>query len=484
MAEAIEARLAAGGRRLRIRLAAAAIGAFVMAFPVAAMACVTPQACFGNGGFNSGGFCEFTQAQLQANPSLQSLNNQPLCTNGPPPETIAAKEVAAPIRWLIQRPVVTATIIEILQPNPENTVEFVQRLGEAIENRSLSQSGSHLGMYTSSGAAGDLAAAAGGGGYVIHSNGYGVTDTAGVVAPGTTTGNFRDTGGSGGIAGTYDASRLFGLPGNQQLLLQGLFDYSGDSASLGTSPALAALGVISGGSFHNNTYTFGGSFLYRNDMTYLRGVAAYSFGNGHETQTSDGSTGSFNTKGYFVDARLGNVFVLLNTTRLPNPMAIPTKAPPKPAVGGYIVGLDLSGHLGYSNYRSDGFTDSSGFVYGTDQARAGDVGARAKLFAGIPNNGLLWVPYVGGTVDQLFSVSNSANFPSQATLVGGDVLSLSEAKTFWGAQGGLDVLGTSGWTVGIMGFYTASSDTNIAGGSAYVRVPLNYTPRPTLTTRY
>jgi hypothetical protein len=33
-------------------------------------------------------------------------------------------------------------------------------------------------------------------------------------------------------------------------------------------------------------------------------------------------------------------------------------------------------------------------------------------------------------------------------------------------------------------FYTASADTNIVGGSAYVKIPLNYTPRAAFAARY
>jgi hypothetical protein len=46
---------------------------------------------------------------------------------------------------------------------------------------------------------------------------------------------------------------------------------------------------------------------------------------------------------------------------------MPTKAPPKSVAGGYILALDVSGHLGYSDERSDGCTDSSGFMFGNGE---------------------------------------------------------------------------------------------------------------------
>jgi len=331
-------------------------------------------------------------------------------------------------------------------------------------------------MYVSSSPTGGIDAFAAGGGSVTRSSGYGVTDSAGLLAPGTTTPSIRDVSGGGGIAGSYKVS---GLPANQSLSFSGFFDYARDNITLGTITGLAAGNAGSG---QTDTYTFGGSFLYSIGATYLRGSAAYDFGHGSESLNLDGSAGSFSTHGYSADLKLGHVFVLLNTISSGNP-AMPTKAPPKLA-GGYVVALDLSGHLGYSNQQVDGFTDSSGFVFGTDQTQYGDIGGRAKLFALVPNNGLVWMPYIAGTVDQGFGFSSTLNIPTQAALVGGDVLGLQEALTFWGTEFGIDVRGPNGWTVGAKGFYSASADTNITGGTAYVKIPLNYTPRPVFAPRY
>lgn len=42
--------------------------------------------------------------------------------------------------------------------------------------------------------------------------------------------------------------------------------------------------------------------------------------------------------------------------------------------------------------------------------------------------------------------------------------------------------GPNEWTVGVKGFYEASADTTIVGGSAHIKIPLNYTP--VIATRY
>jgi hypothetical protein len=144
----------------------------------------------------------------------------------------------------------------------------------------------------------------------------------------------------------------------------------------------------------------------------------------------------------------------------------------------------VSGHIGYFKSRTNGFTDSSGFIFGTGEAKSGDVGARARLFALVAANGWLWMPYVSATVDREFGVSNTLDIPSQAALPGGDVIGIQTAKTFGGGDLGIDVRGSNGVTVGVKGFYEASADTNFIGGSVTVKVPLNYTPKAAWTTRY
>jgi len=84
---------------------------------------------------------------------------------------------------------------------------------------------------------------------------------------------------------------------------------------------------------------------------------------------------------------------------------------------------------------------------------------------------------VGGSVQQRFSYSHTLSFADQAALPGGDTIGFAEAKTFWGTQGGVDVRIRNGWMVGAKGFYTASSDTSIAGGTAYLRIPFSYASR-------
>ena len=329
--------------------------------------------------------------------------------------------------------------------------------------------GSHLGMYVSPGGLSSWGGA--GGGAVSHSS-YSITDTAGAVGPGTNGQSVRDVSGSGGIFGTLDASPFFGLPANQSLLVTGFFDFSGDSLSFGSVPGAAPVIVGNAGSIHADTYTFGGNVLYRFGSSYASGTAAYDFGHANEANGIAGSTGSFSTSGYSFDARLGDVLTLMNTSGASSSTML-TKSSRRESSGTF-VGLDLSAHIGDSADRSAAFTDSSGFAFGSGESRSADVGGRARLFALFSGYGLQWTPYVSTTIDQRFAFSNTINIPSQAALPSGDLVSLNAARTFGGADLGVDAQGPNGWKVGVKGFYLASADTDILGGNIYLKIPFNY----------
>jgi hypothetical protein len=297
------------------------------------------------------------------------------------------------------------------------------------------------------------------GGFSARSNGVGVTDTAGLIAPGSVSTASRTNAGSGGISGSYDASNFVGA--NQKLVLNGAFDYTSSRTNFSAAS----------GSINSDTYGFRGSALYSNYRTYLVLSGAYEFGNNNEF-FADGSSGNYRSDGYYVDARLGHVFVLFNSIAAVAPLSrMPVKARPRAAEGGYAIGLDLSGHLGYASDVARGFTDTSGFTFGDERVQGGETGLRAKLFATVPRDGVIWQPYVSGSVDWRFAYSHIASYPIQVALAGGDAVNFSDGTTFVGAQAGLDVRTRNGWTVGVNGFYSHSSDTDIAGGRAYVRIP-------------
>jgi hypothetical protein len=326
----------------------------------------------------------------------------------------------------------------------------------------------YLGMYVSGGPSGD--AILGGGGYSLRNSGASITDTAGLIAPGTQSANYRENGGGGGISGAYDASRYVGP--NQHLWFNGAFDYTSSNTNFG--------GAGAGNTINSDNYSFTGSALYANYNAYLLLKGSYQFGNSSEFTAADGSTGRYNSDGYDIDAKVGHVFLLFNTLAQPVPSRLALKAPPRP-IDGYGIGLDLSGHLGYASNVARGFTDTAGFMFGNERAQGGETGLNAKLFAEVPHNGVTWQPYIAGSVDWRFSYSNVANFPGQLALATGDAVSFADATTVVGAKAGLDVTTSNGWTVGANGFYEHSSDTEIVGGKAYVKIPFGATA---VTARY
>jgi hypothetical protein len=323
---------------------------------------------------------------------------------------------------------------------------------------------SHLGMYVSSNGGMSSDVTLGGGGYSLRNSGASISDTAGLIAPGTNSASYRENGGGGGISYMYDASRLVGP--NQKLGFFGTFDYTSSSTNFG--------GVGAGSTINSNNYSFTGTALYSNYNTYLALKGSYQFGNNSEFNSSDNSTGSYGSDGYDIDATVGHIFWLLNTMSQPTTSRMAVKAPPRPS-DGYAIGLDLSGHLGYQSDVARGFTDSSGFVFGDERAQGGETGLKATLFATVLNNGVLWQPYVTGTVDWRFNYSHIANFPGQVALASADAVTFDDATTFVGAQVGLDVTMSNGWIVGANGFYDRSSDTEIVGGKAYVKIPFGAT---------
>jgi hypothetical protein len=320
----------------------------------------------------------------------------------------------------------------------------------------------YLGMYVTPDMGSGNGFALGAGGYSARSKGVGVTDTAGLLAPGSIANSSQTSAGSGGLAGTYDASYIVGP--NQKLVFNGAFDYTSSKTT-----------YAGAGSINSDTFGFKGSALYSNNNTYLVLKGSYEFGNSNEFFAADASSGNYRSDGYNVDARLGHVFVLFNTIAAVAPSRMPLKAAPRAAEGGYGIGLDLSGHLGYVRDDARGFTDTSGFVFGDERVTGGETGLRAKLFAAVPRNGVIWQPYISGSVDWLIGYSHVASFPNQVALAGGDTVSFADGTTVVGAQLGLDVRAANGWTVGVNGFYSHSSDTDVTGGRAYVSIPFGQT---------
>jgi hypothetical protein len=304
------------------------------------------------------------------------------------------------------------------------------------------------------------------GAFSTRNDGYRVIDTAGAVPAGSLAPGFHALDGGAGVNLAADGTRLFDLNANQQLLLGVTLNYHHRNTDFDTS-ALTP-GLASAGSVRRDAFILGGSVDYGIGSIYFSGRAAVDWSHADITNAVLQSQGNTNGVAYQLSAVAGKIFSLINSTGV-NPATL-VKAPPK-AVGGYAVFLDVSGRLGYRNARDDGFTDSAGFVYGTEQLSYWTAGARANLVAAIPVGRATWLPYVGVTFDQQLDFRHTFDIPNQVATVA-DVISFGQGRTWWGVQGGLNVLDRGGLKAGLGGYYAASSDTSILGGKVFVKVPL------------
>jgi len=235
---------------------------------------------------------------------------------------------------------------------------------------------SHLGMYLPTATTNGVTLF--GGGWSERRSGVGISDTAGAFAAGTLAPTSSDKTLTAGISGSYDAAHLVGA--NQTLRFAGSFRYERNAVEYGSSPTLAAIGVANAGTLHKDAYHFDGAALYRFGSNYLLAGGGFYFGKGSELQAIDGSTGSFATHGYSAYLQLGHVFALLGAAEDVSLKRAITKAPPA-AASRFSVGLDVSAGVGYGEETIDGFTDSTGFIWGDERRKAGEVGGQATLFA-------------------------------------------------------------------------------------------------------
>jgi hypothetical protein len=325
----------------------------------------------------------------------------------------------------------------------------------------------HLGMYVPSSSGDQPGSSQGlglwGGGFDITSPGSPEQNRTSGVTTLIKSPSYRDTLVYGGIYGVYDASRF--VPANQSLSFFGTANFGQNNFTQG--PGLLPGQSVSAGWDKDSLVILAGSVRWSIDNVYLKGFGMAVFGDGTEFNTSDAGFGSFTTKVYAVDATLGDVFVLYDTSGRAS--AQPTTAPSQPT-NGYMLGLDLSGHVGYlDGVFVSGLTDSAGLTQGDFAGKFPIVGAAAKLFATMSGDKLQWTPYIRGAVDDYPGLSFNFANPKQPLLPNGNASTLLPAPTFWTAELGVELHNDGGWTAGVKGFYSASSDTVVKYAGAYLK---------------
>jgi hypothetical protein len=304
-----------------------------------------------------------------------------------------------------------------------------------------------------------------------RSSGYRVSDTAGFIsAPNARAPGYRSWASGAGLNLSVDASGLFNLDANSQRLWFGLTgDFHYDSANFAASALTPGGANAHAASTLSNTYTVKGSATYMINSYYFSGGASFDFNHANITNNVfvPGAQGDTSGRGYSLNATVGKLIPLVNTIGL-NPATM-VKAPPA-TPGGYALFLDVSGHYAYRQEHEDGFTDNTGFVYGTQQLSYSDVGARARLIAVVPDRGFAWMPFVGATVDRDLGLRSTFDIPAQA-VTPADTLIFSPSTTFWGTELGFDLLSSSSAKFGMKAFYQASADTRTVGGAAFLKIP-------------
>lgn len=282
-----------------------------------------------------------------------------------------------------------------------------------------------------------------------------------VIAPG-----YTDTDFGGGTYAPLDLSTMFKLGPDQTFVVGGFFNYNSLDRDYETTPALRAAGISSAGSQNRNIYSGGGYFRYDFADTRLFGLFGGSWGDGDLTDHALGGHGSFDTNGYEGLIGLKHQFALAGNWR----EAMATIDQPGATPGGRSIGLDFGGYVGTYKDEVDSFTENTGFRWGPQQINYGFVGGEAKLFAVLPGDRMVWIPFVSVMVTQEFDRTDTLKIPEQ-TGTPRDVINFDRAKTFWGGQAGLDVAYASGLRLGASGFLSDSSDLEVAGGRAYVIIP-------------
>jgi opacity protein-like surface antigen len=304
-----------------------------------------------------------------------------------------------------------------------------------------------------------------------RSSGFRLTDTAGLISSQNALVGYRSFDSGGGINLSIDTTRLLDLNANQRLWFGLTTDFHYDSATYTVSGLAPGQANANAGSSRSNISTVTGYANYTINNLYFNGRASFDFN--HTDITNNlfipGAQGNVNGRGYSLNATVGELFPLFNPVGL-NPAIIVKGVPTIP--GGYALFLDMSGHYIYRHESADGFTDTTGFTYGTQQLSYGDVGARARLTAVIPaGRGFAWMPFVGVTVDRQLGYSSTFDIPAQAALPA-DTTIFTPATTWWGAELGLDILTRGGAKFGMKAFYQASADSQTVGGSAFLRISL------------
>lgn len=254
------------------------------------------------------------------------------------------------------------------------------------------------------------------------------------------------------IWGGYEVTDHVRLPPNQRFFVGAYYRHD---------RAWSEIGSVAEQSNHNNA--LGVILAYTLDAWHFAAAGGFDWGGGKLTTLSNSASGSFDTHGSSFGFQVGRTLSLWGD-------ATPTARTEGPRMFGFrqaSIYLDPAFRVGYSRSRSDGFTDSSGALFGKEIERAWTIGGSVTLSAVLPQNGTIWRPYISFSLDRQVGYRHMLDLPATT-----QVAHLDHDKTFWGVSGGLGVWLNRNVSLGAGGFYRGSGSQSSGGGLFWFRVNL------------
>lgn len=410
-----------GSFRFKLGLGVLALGAFLIALPAAALACVTPGQCTAGGGIPN---------SPPGNCGGGSQGGQPICGTLPQPQLNSRRFTKALTFFGLP-------IVELQGRRSYDPGDPPQLPQDPFVD------------FTS-----------------IRDNGAQVVNSNGAFSSAIPSSKTSDVGGGAGTA--LNLSKQFDLDANHSVWVHGIFQYDSLDTTYDPSGRAPVLGPA--GSARYDLYTLNGTFNYRAYDSYFGLGAGGDLGHANATDNGAAAVGSFGIHGYQAQLFAGHVFTLFDSTGGAHSSSPPSKAASTVSTtsDGYSVHLVLSGYTGYRSFSADDFTDSTGLAWGTARAHSWAVGGTARLYYRVVDGRLTWRPFVSATVQGELDYSGKMDIPAQGAQAA-DTLYFGSPQTFWGIGTGFDVLDVSGWDFGLQGLYQQSAQYQSVGGQLFLR---------------
>jgi hypothetical protein len=277
-------------------------------------------------------------------------------------------------------------------------------------------------------------------------SGVGYTDSTG--ASGQATG-YKISGSLIGGGASIETRKLFGLSAGQSLILGADVNYLDSTMKYDLD-----LGSVRSQSYGADLYA-----RYFSREFYWKAMLDFDWGTNHLTDNSSGSPigSSYGSNGIGGDFRIGKIIPLWG-----NGSQGSLKDGGSPPTESLLA--NISGHIGYTRDVADGFTDSTGTVYGDETERYWIGGGRIKLTYYRPDGNILWAPFVAGTIDRQFNYSHTA-------VVAENQYNLAQEGTIFGAEVGVKATTRNGTAFGLTGFTERSANQNSTGLNLSAKVP-------------